>query len=113
MKQWAYVGDLVIANGGSDSNVLHNKNLRHATALMFITGALTAAVSIKGSPDADSDVTPTSDLYVGTTQVTVPASKTTIWESAGGMCSLLAHSAGTEGGARTINVYARIDMDAT
>ncbi len=111
MRQWNYVGDLVIPNNGSDSNVLHNKNLRSASALMFITGALTAAVSIKGSPDSDSDVTPTVDLYVGTVQVTVPASKATIWESAGGMCSLLAHSAGTETPDRTINVFARIDTD--
>ena len=111
MRQWCYVGKLQFDNG-ADSSILHNKNLRHATALMFITGALVGTVTIKGSPDSDSDVTPSSDLYVGTTQVSVPASKTTIWESAGGMCSLMAHSSGTETTA-AVDVYARIDMDAS
>ena len=110
MQQWNYVGDLVIANGATASGVLHNKNLRHAVALMFSTGALTGTVGILVDPDPDADVTPTLPLYIETTAVTVTASKVTVWRGVSGFGSMSALSGSAEGGARTIKVWALLDM---
>jgi hypothetical protein len=106
----AFVGNLTIANGGTDSNVLSNRQLAMARKLIFHNPAtFTAAVTLRGNPKAGVAFSDTQPVRVGAADIALVAAKMQEVD-AGGFESIAVVSAGAEGAERVIPVYAVLEI---
>lgn len=106
----AFVGNLVIANAGTDSNVLSNRQLAMARKLIFDNpAAFTGTVTLRGNPRAGAAFAATKPVRVAGADITLVAAKMQEVD-AGGFESIAAVSGSAEGAERTILVYAVLEI---
>lgn len=106
----AFVGNLTIANSGTDSNVLSSRQLAMARKLVFDNpSAFTGTVTLRAGAKAGTAFAGTKPVRVAGADITLVAAKLQEVD-AGGFESVAVVSSGAEGAERVIGVYAVLEI---
>lgn len=111
MHHRAFLGTLTIPSAGTDSNVLANKQLRMARAIVFenAESAFTGTVSVLAAAEEEAVAADCVPVYVDGSAVTVGTDRVEQWNISPGS-AIMIQSSGAEAADRVVKAYAILDL---